>query len=473
VSVAEPVRAVGEALGRLMVGDFRGAAEQIRAVPATITAAWSQAMDRIAENSQRTRDRIGAIWSGDSAAGTPEGERGTRSYTAPPKAEAKKRERSDFVGPQLADVGYYEQMLERAKLLSAEQDALREYGKQQELTYWREVLQSAELAGKDRVAIQRKVVNLEVQLLREQAKQQEALDAERLLGRRQSALDAVEAARLEAAAQVEQGTMTHAQLLELEREFEAQRFEIQREYLQQRRALLDPTRDPVAYEQASQQIEQLERQHQMRLRQIQIQQAAEARANNPLAVAYEAAQRSMEQAISGMLQRTQSLRQGLTSIWQGIRGAIAGELAKIITLKVAAFAREKVLALAGIGTEAAKAGAGAAASQAAIPIVGPGLALAAMAGISAAVLGLGSSLPSAARGWDIPAGVNPVTQLHEREMVLPSEHADVIRSLGGGGGAGAAAAPVVLRGASAGEFFIANRKELAQVLKDLGRDFVK
>jgi hypothetical protein len=68
VSVVEPVRAVGEALGRLMVGDFRGAAEQIRAVPATITTAWSQAMERIAENSQRTRDRIGAIWSGDSAA---------------------------------------------------------------------------------------------------------------------------------------------------------------------------------------------------------------------------------------------------------------------------------------------------------------------------------------------------------------------------------------------------------------------
>ena len=342
VSIAEPVRAVVEALGRAMVGDFRGAADQIKGVPTTITGAWTQAMDRITDSSQRAHDRISAIWSGDSAAGAPEGERGTRSYTAPPKAAGKDSgKRGDFMGPQLADVGYYEQMLERGKLLAAQQDTLRDYGKQQELAYWRDVLQTAELAGKDRVAIQRKVVELELQLLRDQAKQGQAVDAERLKGRQQAALDAVEAARLEANAQVAQGTMAKGELLVMERQFEAQRFDIQREYLQQRLAMVDPTRDPVAYEQASQAIEELERQHQIRLQQIQVQQAAEARANNPLAVAYDAARQSMEQAISGMLQRTQTLRQGLTSIWQGIRGAIAGELAKIVALKVAAFARER------------------------------------------------------------------------------------------------------------------------------------
>jgi len=47
---------------------------------------------------------------------------------------------------------------------------------------------------------------------------------------------------------------------------------------------------------------------------------------------------------------------------------------------------------------------------------------------------------SASGGFDIPAGLNPVTQLHAREMVLPAQHADVIRSLadsqGGAGGMG-------------------------------------
>ena len=41
---------------------------------------------------------------------------------------------------------------------------------------------------------------------------------------------------------------------------------------------------------------------------------------------------------------------------------------------------------------------------------------------------------SAAGGYDIPAGVNPITQLHESEMVLPKQHADVIRGLAAGGG---------------------------------------
>jgi hypothetical protein len=39
------------------------------------------------------------------------------------------------------------------------------------------------------------------------------------------------------------------------------------------------------------------------------------------------------------------------------------------------------------------------------------------------------SVPSARGGFDIPAGVNPLTQLHEQEMVLPKAESDVIRGL--------------------------------------------
>jgi lambda family phage tail tape measure protein len=45
-----------------------------------------------------------------------------------------------------------------------------------------------------------------------------------------------------------------------------------------------------------------------------------------------------------------------------------------------------------------------------------------------------AGMPSAANGFDIPAGVNPITQLHQREMVLPAEYADVIRGMAGNGG---------------------------------------
>lgn len=48
--------------------------------------------------------------------------------------------------------------------------------------------------------------------------------------------------------------------------------------------------------------------------------------------------------------------------------------------------------------------------------------------------GLAIADASAEGGYDIPAGVNPLTQLHEKEMVLPRAQADVIRGLAVGGG---------------------------------------
>ncbi len=51
--------------------------------------------------------------------------------------------------------------------------------------------------------------------------------------------------------------------------------------------------------------------------------------------------------------------------------------------------------------------------------------------------GLAIAEAAAEGGYDIPAGVNPVTQLHEKEMVLPKAQAEVIRGLASRGGAGA------------------------------------
>ena len=90
------------------------------------------------------------------------------------------------------------------------------------------------------------------------------------------------------------------------------------------------------------------------------------------------------------------------------------------------------------------AGLNAFASTAAIPIVGPAAAPAAAAAAIAAAQGFASiasaaataSIASARNGYDIPAGVNPITQLHEKEMVLPAPQAQVIRDLARGGDTG-------------------------------------
>ncbi|MHB8947557.1 MAG: hypothetical protein ACYC4S_00650 [Rhodoferax sp.] len=60
------------------------------------------------------------------------------------------------------------------------------------------------------------------------------------------------------------------------------------------------------------------------------------------------------------------------------------------------------------------------------------------------VAGLAIAEASAEGGYDIPSGTNPITQLHEREMVLPKQQADVIRGLANnGGGAGQMAVTIV------------------------------
>ena len=57
-------------------------------------------------------------------------------------------------------------------------------------------------------------------------------------------------------------------------------------------------------------------------------------------------------------------------------------------------------------------------------------------GYATAGIVAGTAIASAEGGFDIPAGVNPVTQLHEKEMVLPKAQAEVIRGLAANGGAG-------------------------------------
>ena len=133
-----------------------------------------------------------------------------------------------------------------------------------------------------------------------------------------------------------------------------------------------------------------------------------------------------------------------------------------------------------VGMNAIQAAAEAFKAIAGIPYVGPFLAVGAAAAAMAAVYGLmsgmgggGSStsttttrIPSAAGGWDIPAGINPLTQLHENEMVLPAEHAQTIREMAGQSGGDDSTIIINLTG---GDFI--HKKDLAKLLKRMRRDF--
>jgi hypothetical protein len=93
-------------------------------------------------------------------------------------------------------------------------------------------------------------------------------------------------------------------------------------------------------------------------------------------------------------------------------------------------AAEGQSALLSIGNSAGKAAAGVYADVAtsfgpAGPFIAPVLAGAALA----AVLDFKGLVSSAEGGFDIPTGVNPLTQLHQEEMVLPARFANPLRDV--------------------------------------------
>lgn len=73
-----------------------------------------------------------------------------------------------------------------------------------------------------------------------------------------------------------------------------------------------------------------------------------------------------------------------------------------------------------------------------------GAAFGSFSGGGASAGGFSGASYSAAGGFDIPSGVNPVTQLHEKEMVLPSQYAEVIRGMAANGNQPAGAGPMNL-----------------------------
>lgn len=178
-------------------------------------------------------------------------------------------------------------------------------------------------------------------------------------------------------------------------------------------------------------------------RNLQQQQQAEAQFSRNILQNWQTVTRglqtSLANSISGMLQGTMSFTKGLQQLFSGVLNSIIELFAKMTAQWLENLVIQKVMSVETAGTEidanAAVAATGAAASVSSIPFWG----WAAAAGVAATTYAMAKSF-SAAQGFDIPRGLNPVTQLHSREMVLPEKLSDVIRGMAdspGGGRRGA------------------------------------
>ena len=274
------------------------------------------------------------------------------------------------------------------------------------------------------------------------------------------------------------GLITQRQVLEQQRGFEVEKNAIALQGLQERLiiAQVDPDRNIVEIARIHQEIEQAEQQHQLRLNEIRRQLTLEQTSNSRQI--WNTITGDTQAGLAKLIQLQSTFSGFMKSIWQSIAGAISKAMSQIVMkfildTKVMA-AVKKAFAIFDIGANAAQAGAGAAASAAETPGIGWLIAAGAAAAAFAMASNFSGKMPtfSAAQGFDIPRGMNPVTQLHETEMVLPGKYADVIRSLAsntpGEGVAGASASPIHIHGSPNDSIQL---KDLGKVLKKMHRDF--
>lgn len=452
VQVAEPIRAVTVAFWKLLQGDFEGAKSEIVNIPKVWSAAWNQSFDNILATATEARDKMWALF----APGTDVAAPSTKGKSA----AGLIREKEQKEKPDPSFMQYYEAELALRKATFEQENTLRQFSKEQELAYWREVQQNLELTSKDRLTIAKRTATLELEIRRQSAKEQRDLDSVMVDSRRAASLAQIQYEEQQANFARENGEMTKRELLVLEEQFARRRFEIEYQALLERLELakIDPNASPAELARIKEQMLEVERNYQLRRGEIMQGQKQQG----GLGGFFDDLGTSFSQMANSLLTSATTLRQALGSIFQGIYQSFVQNLitkplgewlasqARMLAVKMGFVAQEKAIeaassaATVGIKTaestavvaaNAAEAGSGAAASQASIPIVGPALALAAMAAVFAAVMALGGKRKSAAGGFDIPKGLNPLTQLHEEEMVLPGHLANAVRRMAGDEGA--------------------------------------
>ena len=388
----------------------------------------------------------------------------------------------------------------------------QEWDLAREAAYWRAKLATVDAGSKTGLKLREKILTLEDQLSKQstEAKINQVAAWEKLDKHK---LDIEKDAADQALAN---GRISQLERLDLEIEFENRRYQIAYDALQERIALAeqDPTYSQSAIDKLKQQMAELGQGHEREQGKNKGKREQQRRKDAPSFFemledggknVWQTAQDQMGQAFSAMLSRTQTFSQAMTGFFKSTGQAfiqemvtkpLVGMMKRMVqesAIYKSIFGAKQSMEQAGaaatvatktaetsavVGANATQAASGAAASQAAIPITGPALAAAAMGAMFALVMGLvggggGSKtsttttrIPSAAGGWDIPAGINPLTQLHENEMVLPAEHAQTIREMAGQSGGDNS---TIIINTTGGDFV--HKKDIAKLLKQLNREF--
>jgi len=518
---------VATVIGRAFVLDFHGAKDAWNKGLADLNAIGKQTYDRMEADAKASSTRIRKIWSIDFLQQKdPENKeipRPTGGGSAP-TADPKNSRIPEFkLELEQRKASFAEENAAHGQFL--------EFSKEAELSYWSGIAQRVDLSKNERIGVEMEVARLRVEIAkdgfdaqlaqlkeeeaafknnldaklaiakeyaarigaaygsdskeyataakevvsieREKASQLQQIEQQRLKITEEMQLGAVDREEEQAKLGVSLGIQTNAKLLAQERDFENRRYQIKLQALQQELALAarSPDKNPVEVAKINAQIEQLALQHGKRMNQIANQSTVEQ--SKYWTGIFSSMNSGFSGVIKNFLNGTASLKttiQGLfSSIVDSVTQALAQMAADWLTNQIAQMLIGKTTAASQISANAAVAATAAMASVAAIPFIGWAMA----PGVGASTFAIAESYNAglaAEQGYSVPSGINPVVQLHQREMVLPAPEANAVRRMASGDdNSNSGRAGIVHIHGKKGDVFTSD--QLAAMLRQLGHRF--
>jgi tape measure domain-containing protein len=260
--------------------------------------------------------------------------------TAPSSASAGNRrvtQRSEATESRTEMAGF-EAGLDAYRQAFERQNALRELSKQDEKKYWDDIIATYTGSSLTRAELVKKSAELDVAIIREQAREKQALLAESIEAEQAAALDAVAVKEQAAQQEFALGQISQAQLLTQQENFEREKFDIARRYLQQKRELI--VDDKAAYERSLNEEKALLRKHAADLTAIHNKMAVDNK--EAISKWFGPIESAIDGAVNGLLQGTLTTSQALKNAWNSLVVSYIQALAKMALRRSADWTAELI-----------------------------------------------------------------------------------------------------------------------------------
>ncbi len=435
---------IGQAIAALLSGDFKGAKQAFDGMGHEMAESWGGTWSEIVDDAKAAIGKIDDLFEEP----TP---------TKGPKPDGDKHQ----TGPAPSSDEQFSAWKLSLEKIKDEQGEFRQKDIAADIVYWQDRLAAVGTFTKQDKLLRQKIESEILQLHKKARAEQLQLDEEAISQKKAMADAELALAEQDIRAQAQLGEITRQQELMALRQLEEKKYQIERQALQDKLALLRA--EKVEAQKIMDQMLVIEKQHALANKKIDTEIAANKH------VVFENMRQSFQSVLSEFFKGAKSIGDTIRGLMGAVLNSVTNMLAQMMARQVAVVAESLALhksaALKQIAQDAAKAASGAYQAVVGIPYVGPFLAPPAAALAYAATMAFGTSM-SAAKGYDVPAGVNPTTQLHQREMVLPEKYADVIRGMEGRGRGRGRAPTFAPKGINMpGGYFMAQRDELARALE--------